>query len=227
MRNRPDDYITLPKVLTPELAEEIGLHIGDGSMNLYKTKNGVRGFYQLRGHINEDKEHYNQRIVYLYSRVYGLKPNLREMKSTGVYGFQVWSNKLVNFKHNIIGLPLGPKTNISLPKVFTKKQDLLAPMLRGIFDTDGCLYLERKNKRLYPRIEFKTVSNTLATDIRDCLEKLGLRATKYCLLRKEENWNNLYTIAIRGEIMLDKFFDIIKPANQKHIKKFNLYHKNS
>lgn len=227
MRKNPDAPITIPKELTPELAEETGLHIGDGSMNFYKIKNKVRGFYQLRGHIIDDKGHYNQRISYLYNKIYGLKLNLREMKSTGVYGFQIWSDNLVNFKHRIIGLPLGPKTDISLPKMFTKKQELLASMLRGIFDTDGCLYIERKKNKLYPRVEFKTVSNTLATEIRESLEKLGLRATKYCLLRKEENWNNLYTVATRGEVMLDKFFETIKPANPKHIKKFNLYHKNS
>lgn len=224
MRNNFKKPVTIPKELTPELAEEIGLHIGDGSMNFYKSKNKLRGLYQLRGHISDDKDHYTQRISYLYSKVYGFKPKMREMKSTGVYGFQIWSDNLINFKHKIIGLPLGPKTNISLPKMFIEKQNLLTPLLRGIFDTDGCLYIERKNKKLYPRIEFKTVSNTLATDIRDCLEKLGLRATKYCLLRKEENWNNLYTIAVRGEVMLDKFFKIIQPANPKHIKKFNLYH---
>lgn len=224
MRNKS---ITIPEELTPELAEETGLHIGDGSMNFYKTKKGLRGFYQLRGHIGDDKEHYDQRILNLYSKIYGVKLNLREMKSTGVYGFQIWSDDIVNFKHKTIGLPLGPKTNISLPRLFTKKQSLIAPILRGIFDTDGCLYLEKKNKKLYPRIEFKTVSEDLATDIRDCSEKLGLRATKYCLLREEKNWNNLYTVAIRGEIMLHKFFEIIEPANPKHIKKFNLYNQNS
>ena len=40
--------------ITPELAEEVGWHIGDGSMNFYKGK----GLYQLRGHIEDDKEHY-------------------------------------------------------------------------------------------------------------------------------------------------------------------------
>jgi len=192
-------------------------------MNFYKARNKLKGLYQLRGHINDDKEHYDKRIKYLYKKIYGLKISLKEMKSTGVYGFQIWSDNLVNFKHKIIGLPLGPKTKIFLPKVFLKNKYFIAPMLKGIFDTDGCLYLEKKNKKLYPRVEFKTVSDTLSTQIKNCLENLGLRATRYCLLRKEKNWNDIYTIAIRGERMLVKFFDIIKPANPKHIKKFNLY----
>lgn len=223
MRNSKKSQISFPEELTSELAEETGIHIGDGSMNFYKVKNKMKGLYQLRGHINDDKEHYDQRIKDLYKKIYGLKISLREMQSTGVYGFQIWSNDLVDFKHKRLGLALGPKTKIFLPRVFLKNQDFIAPMLKGIFDTDGCLYLEKKNKKLYPRIEFKTVSDTLSTQIKNCLENLGLRATRYCLLRKEKNWNDIYTVAIRGEKMLNKFFDIIRPANPKHIKKFNLY----
>ena len=61
--------------ITPELAEEVGWHIGDGSMNFYNNK----GFYQLRGHIEEDKAHYLLRIKPLFERLYGIKINLREM----------------------------------------------------------------------------------------------------------------------------------------------------
>ena len=34
--------------ITEELAEEVGWHIGDGSMNYYFRENRLRGFYQLR-----------------------------------------------------------------------------------------------------------------------------------------------------------------------------------
>ena len=44
--------------MTCNLAEEIGLHIVDGSMNMYS----IKGLYQLRGNIIDDKEHYQKRI---------------------------------------------------------------------------------------------------------------------------------------------------------------------
>jgi len=94
--------IKTPKKITSDLAEETGLHIGDGSMNFYKNKNKTRGFYQLRGHIIDDKEHYETRIKELYNSVYNLKPSMREMKSTGVYGFQIWSDAIINFKKQVV-----------------------------------------------------------------------------------------------------------------------------
>ena len=45
----------IPKNISSELAEEVGWHIGDGSMNFYKNRGKIRGFYQLRGHIEDDK----------------------------------------------------------------------------------------------------------------------------------------------------------------------------
>jgi len=36
----------IPKKITPELAEETGWHIGDGSMNYYNNKGKLKGIYQ-------------------------------------------------------------------------------------------------------------------------------------------------------------------------------------
>lgn len=222
-----DEKIVLPEKLTLELAEETGLHIGDGSMNFYKNGLKNKGLYQLRGHGIDDKNHYDTRIKNLYRSLYNLGPIMRDMKDTGVYGFQVWSDSLVHFKHKTLGLPLGNKLNIKIPKLFFSKKDFLVSVIRGIFDTDGCLYLEPKNKKLYPRIEFKTVSPNLSEQIKKISILLGLRATKYALIRKERNWNTLYTVAIRGDKMLNKMFELIQPANSKHVLKFQFYRDNS
>jgi len=97
--------IILPKESSLELAEETGWHIGDGSMNFY----GNKGLFQLRGHILDDKDHYFSRVKDIYKRLYNLEINMREMKSTGVIGFQVWSDSIVKFKNESLGLILGKK----------------------------------------------------------------------------------------------------------------------
>ena len=76
-----------PSEITSELAEETGWHIGDGSMNFYKNKKHSGGLYQLRGHIEDDKEHYIGRIAPIFKKLYGIDINLREMPSTRVFGF--------------------------------------------------------------------------------------------------------------------------------------------
>ena len=72
-------------------------------------------------------------------------------------------------------------------------------------------------------MEFKTTSKKLSKQIEKILLSLNLRATRYSFTRKEENQRDLYTVCIRGNEYVPKAFNLIKPANQKHIKKFEFY----
>lgn len=198
------------------LAEEIGLHIGDGSMNFYKGK----GLYQLRGHITDDRVHYDTRISFLYESLFGIKISLRKMPSTGVYGFQIWNNDLAKYKHSILGLPLGKKYHINIPKKIMADKTLAKSFLCGYFDTDGGLYLEKKYGKLYPRLEMNTISKNLAEQISILLTKLNFRHVKYTEKRKKYGWQDLYRVRINGIEMTKRWFSEIQPKNQKHINKF-------
>jgi len=46
-------------------------------MNFYKKDNKIQGFYQLRGHMEDDQLHYLYRIAPLFSKIYNIKINLR------------------------------------------------------------------------------------------------------------------------------------------------------
>ncbi|MCX6748644.1 MAG: hypothetical protein NT076_03485 [Candidatus Pacearchaeota archaeon] len=212
----------IPKIC-PKLAEETGWHIGDGSMNFYKQGGKLKGLYQLRGHIEDDREHYVVRVKPLFKELYEIDISLREMPSTRVFGFQVWNNELIEFKQKL-GLPLGRKLELKIPEVFFSNRELKEALIRGIFDTDGCLFLEKKNHKLYPRIEIRTISKNLAEDILRLCNDLKFRATKYSEKANElHNRLEIYTIAIRGVEMLHKFFNEISPKNPKHIRKYNQF----
>tara|TARA_Y100000034_G_C6683929_1_gene300776 strand:+ start:351 stop:584 length:234 start_codon:yes stop_codon:yes gene_type:complete len=70
---------------------------------------------------------------------------------------------------------------------------------------------------------FATTSKILSKQIKEILLSLNLRATRHSYIKKEKNHKELYTIWIRGDEYVSKSFKIIKPANQKHIKKFEFY----
>ena len=219
--------LILPEKLTPELAEEIGLHIGDGTMNNYFNKSRYIGKYSLRGHIIDDVNHYDSRIKTLYKELYNLDFNMCKMESTRVYGFQIWSDGIVNFKHKILKLPLGYKTNIKIPKFLINKDDMMVNIIRGIFDTDGCVYLEPRKNGLYPRLQIGTISKFLAEQLKKGLIKVGLRATIVVENRENKGWSNFYVVYVRGDNMIKKWMEIISPANKKHIDKFHFYMNNS
>ena len=209
--------------ISPELAEETGWHLGDGSMNFYKQGKKLKGLYQLKGHFEDDKQHYLGRIKPIFRLLYGLDIKLREMPSTRVFGFQIWNDELIRFKQNL-GLPLGKKIDLKIPNVFCTTNKLKIAVIRGIFDADGSINLEKKNNKLYPRVYITTICPILARQIQEIFIELGLRATKYSqLVNHEFNRQREYRITILGEEMLHKFINLICPANSKHIKKYQTF----
>ncbi|MEK6890414.1 MAG: LAGLIDADG family homing endonuclease [Nanoarchaeota archaeon] len=215
--------LDFPKDISEELAEETGWHIGDGSMNYYDNGRMTRGIYQLRGHIEDDKDHYITRIKPIFKRLYNVDLSLREMPSTRVFGFQIWNNDLVDFKKKL-GLPLGKKFHVDIPEVFLKNKKLTSGVIRGIFDTDGCLYLPKKNGKLYPRLEISTISLKLAEQLKSAYLNLGLRAALHEVrLRNPGNRMRSYKIVINGVEMLHKFMEVISPKNSKHLAKYYFF----
>jgi hypothetical protein len=212
-----------PSKITPELAEEVGWHIGDGSMNIYKNRGKSKGFYQLRGHIEDDKEHYIKRIAPLFKKLFDIDLSIREMPSTRVVGFQIWNDDLVKFKKDL-GLPLGKKEEIEIPKEFLTNSDLKKAVVKGIFDTDGGIYLERKNGKLYPRIYITTISFNLSEQILRFFIEMNFRTTRHSqLYNKEFNRKRSYVLVIRGEKMFHKFVKEISPQNPKHLEKYKKF----
>lgn len=213
--------ILVPSKITEDLAEETGWHIGDGSMNFYVCSNKIRGIYQLRGHIEDDMKHYIERIKPLFKKIYGLDISLRKMESTRVFGFQIWNCDLINFKKRL-GLPLGEKINIGIPKLFFERRELITAVIRGIFDTDGCLYFMKRSTGLYPSVEICSTSSVLIKQLVESFKKLEIRATFYSWQGKG-NRKRAYKVLIRGEEMLHKFMKTIKPANPKHQEKYKFF----
>lgn len=217
--NMPSD-ITIPTEVTPLLAEEIGLHLGDGSMNIYRNKTRNKGFYQLRGHIVDDREHYRGRIRWLYKRLYGLDVGLRTMPSTGVFGFQVWSDQLVRFKHDVLGLPLGKKTWAEVPKEVMSDPELAVAFLRGLFDSDGGLYVENKRGKPYPKASIATISGKMMVQVSLLLHALDVDHAYFVERRTNINHCDYHIVRMNGYERVTCFFDLVRPRNPKHMRKY-------
>ena len=189
--------VKIPGKVTESLAYETGLHIGDGSMNYYAHG----GIYSLRGDKKKDRRFYQEIIKPLYEEVYDADVHLRDWKD--VFGFQICSDELVEFKH-CIGLPLGPKINVAIPEVFLTEKNLRLNCLRGLIETDGTIYLEPKNNSLYPRIEFGTTSEPLAKQVSALLTASGFKFHERKQVRSN-GWLPIYRFYIRGKPNLEKW----------------------
>jgi intein/homing endonuclease len=207
-------YVKIPQIVNEDLAEETGIHIGDGSMNYYKG----HGLYSLRGNKLKDKEFYEIHIKKIFEILYSAKIILREWKD--VYGFQLASDKLVEFKNKIMNLPLGKKMNISIPKILTKNNKLAIACIRGIFDTDGCIYIENKRGKPYPRIEITTTSKILAKQIKEVIVRNGISCSMWKETYKKKNWRPKFTISIKGYNNFKLWYNKFGTSHPKNIKLF-------
>ncbi len=208
--------IKIPTQMCEKLAEEIGMHIGDGSMNIYSGK----CLFSLRGHKTDDCEYYNNHVVSIYRDLYNINVKIR--KWPDVVGFQKSSTSLITFKHEIIGLPLGNKGDLTIPEIMINDKKFAASCLRGIFDTDGCVYLEPKPSGLYPRIEISSTSKLLIDQIKYLLDNILKIDSSVWISRKENGkWKNVNRISVRGRKNAYEWIKLIGSSNPKHKRKLN------
>jgi len=193
--------IIFPNKMTSELAEEIGVHLGDGCL----SKN--RNYFSVK--TNKREEKYMLYLFKLYKKIYNL--DLKLMKLPSVVGFEVYSKALCEFKNKILGLPYGEKIHrIEVPKAIlnTKNKDIYRALIRGLFDTDGCICINKKNGKDYPIISLCVLSEKLILQVSKMLERLGYIT-----------FHNKQSINLNGIVMFKKWVEEIGSSNPKNFNK--------
>jgi len=193
--------IILPKSLTPMLAEEIGVHIGDGTLPNKKYYFSVRGGY-------DEEKYYTDYLFDLYKKLYGIKLNL--IKRYDACGFELGSKAIFEFKSKVLGLPIGEKIyRIRVPKIIfeSRNKEIFRALLRGVFDTDGCVYGVPK-KKFYPKISIMIKSEPLIRDLQKMLGLLGFKPAVY-----------KYVVVLNGPVMFKKWLEEIGSSNPKHLQR--------
>lgn len=200
------------KIMRPRfssgLAEIIGILMGDGGI----TKG------QVRVTLNSvtDKQ-YASYITSLLSRTFRVNVSVVKRKDQLAIDLLMSSVKLVGFL-NKRGLLIGNKLKqgLDVPPWINFRKAWQRACLRGLFDTDGCTYIDHHviNNKNYanPGLAFTSYSKNLCNSYARILKLLSFSPTlttkKRVLLRKEK------------EIV--RFFEEIKPSNIHH---WNVYNK--
>jgi len=215
------DCIKLPSKMTPKLAEDIGWQIGDGCL----TK---KYRYKIAGDPIEEKMFYDKIVFPSKNKLFGIK-HKPKMIGDGSYGISMGSKTLVVFYNKVIGLPLAPKNNITIPQIIlNSNRENKISCIRGIFDTDGTLYFRKKRKEInhYPSIQLESVSKTLIFDLMILLKEFGLNCCIIHTKRKPTKYGynrESYRIFIEGKNKLDLWMNIIGFKNPKHLTKYKIW----
>ncbi len=203
--------IVLPEKLTPKLAEEIGMHVGDGFLSMRRNE------YRLKGSPFDERQFYRGFVSPLYKELFNLDANLKDYGTS--YGFEVCSKALWSFKNKVLGIQAGRKTGIRVPEVIkVNNGEILAGFIRGYFDTDGSLSFISKYgySSYYPNINAASASELLIRDVAEILSMFGLRPT----VDKNRDW---WAVQLRGYENFFRFLELIGWNSKKYVDKINLW----
>lgn len=191
--------ILFPSEMSPELAEELGIHLGDGCLSLNKNYFSVK--------TNKKEREYMKSFIFpLYKKLYNLDLKLMELES--VVGFEIYSAAFFEFKNKILKIPYGNKVEkILVPDAVlkTKNKQIYCAFIRGLFDTDGCVNII-KSKSNYPVVTFTIKSQGLINQVKEMLVRLGF-------IPSAGRWK----IDLNGHIMVNKWLKEIGSNNPKNL----------
>ena len=191
------------------LAELLGILMGDGHVGLYQTSVVTNSDtdYQHALFIKELIEDLFKIQVHIGNR--------RDKKACEV----VVSSKTVS--HFLVGqgIPQGNKITLGvrIPNWILKKSIYRKAFIRGLFDTDGCVYIDTHHyrKKVYENLgmAFANQSVPLLSFFKETLEFFGLHPTQKTKFR----------VFLRRKEEIRRYFDLVGSSNEKHLKKVRQY----
>ncbi len=200
--------IKVPEEMTEELAEETGIHIGDGNLSKYPDKKWGSNFgYNIDGNLTDEFIYHKEYIRKLMHKLYNHKGFIIRRENRNGICSVFRSKAILEYKNKILKLPIGPKTNIKIPKQILKNINFQKRCVVGIIDTDFNVdYLSRINGSLTNLYTIKQMCNILKEN------KIHY---------KNYFKGNYGRIIINKESSI-KIYKEWQLKNQKHITKFKL-----
>jgi DNA-binding XRE family transcriptional regulator len=188
-----------------ELAEFIGIMLGDGGMHKYQSVITLH-------HIDDRK--YIDFVSRRIQKLFRIKPALYHIPKSSVFNIVVSRAEVVIYLHSL-GLPIGNKVKqrFDVPEWIKKNKRYSIACVRGLVDTDGSVfthsYKVSRKWYNYKKLSFTSYSEPLRFSVAKILTDLGMSP------RVTEKDVRLDSIAD-----MRKYFSIIGSHNTKHLKRY-------
>lgn len=193
-----------------KLAEFIGIMLGDGSLSSKRLK--------ITLNATEDAE-YAYYISELVQDIFLINPILKKRNyEPNTLDLFIFKRKVIRYLINKVGLIESPKWNRAvIPPKFFSNSRLANLVIRGYFDTDGCVVITNNNGTLYPRLEMKVCPSPMQAQFIKILKNQGFKFGAYKIGKGKVR------IQLNGVAELKKWNNIIGFSNKRNFKKANLF----
>ncbi len=200
--------VSFPKY-SAELAEFVGILLGDGGISKY----------QITITLNWQNDHeYLYFVQQLCLRLFTVECRVIKRAKESVGNIVISRRDLVEFFVHM-GLVVGNKVRqqVRVPAWIIDDPDYIKCCIRGLVDTDGSFYVDRHTHATTTYfnggLNFTNRSLPLLSFVKHNLEKIGFHPTQ----------KTPYSIFLRRESEIHRYFEIIGTSNQKHFNKFQKY----
>lgn len=194
--------IVFPVVINEKLSELLGILSGDGCISKLKYEICVTCSNVL------DRQYVIEHVTPLFENIFAIRPKIRVQGNR--IRCKIYSKKLASFLSEELNFPIGKKKGkLIIPSYIYRNENLLKMFLRGVFDTDGSFHRHHKNTAA---IEFISCDFRFRNQLKQSLKKIGFNVPasgKSIYIYKKED--------------IQRFFDTIKPENEKHLIKYDYY----
>jgi len=222
--------INIPLTLTKELAEFIGIIIGDGHLEFYAgyEKTGRKYVeYQIRIAGNKKEKDYLDYIRNLFYSLFNTNLKYMDDKRSNAFILRKNSKGILQFLNKICGIPFNKKVDIvRIPEVIKKSDiNIRRAFLRGLADTDYSISFKNRTQKghNYPVIKGSFKSKKLIEDLSILYKELEFIYCVYYDERKFDKRKNdydiIHNIYLNGKRNLNKWIQEIGSSNHKFQRK--------
>ncbi|SRR3989344_9532451 len=192
--------------MNTKLAEFVGIMLGDGYIS---NKD-----HRLKISFNSllDIEYLNY-VNNLIKDLFNVKTIVKHRKNENTSDLFVFNRVLIR---KILGFGLieSPKWKRAEIPSNLFRECMYKHILRGYFDTDGCLAIVNNNGIRYPRIEMKVCPSPMQNQFVKMLDYYHFRFGIYHIGKGEVR------IQLNGKSQTSKWFSLVGSNNPKHLKKY-------
>ncbi|MBN2122204.1 hypothetical protein JW721_04070 [Candidatus Micrarchaeota archaeon] len=199
-------------ISNPEALEFYGIMMGDGCVSRYPIKGGKeKTSVVISGNSEKDRAYFEGFLVPLMGKVFGVRINSRKRRSSGTIDAVTCASHVSKWlvKH---GFPVGMKgRELKMPpELMSLPPESVNNVIRGLFDTDGCVTARKDEGYKYPYIFIWSISSRLREQVKSVLNKQGIPA-----------YIHGQTVVVRGCNNFKIWFKKIGSSNPRNICKYD------
>ena len=100
----------MPKSLTKDLAELIGMLVGDGNIGIYKGKGYTHHEINFSGHKYDDFQYFDQHLNTIFRKLFNTELKIKNKNNQNTLIARIGSKGILQFFSEILELPTRNKT---------------------------------------------------------------------------------------------------------------------